>query len=41
MEKSENNRNTEPVFECSICLETAKEPIVTKMWTYILLAMYL
>ena len=30
MEKSENNRNTEPVFECSICLETAKEPIVTK-----------
>ncbi len=30
MEKNENNKSTEPVFECSICLETAKEPIVTK-----------
>lgn len=28
MEK--NPKSSEPVFECSICLETAKEPVVTK-----------
>ena len=26
----EKTKSTEPVFECSICLETAKEPVVTK-----------
>lgn len=26
----EKAKSTEPVFECSICLETAKEPVVTK-----------